>query len=390
MKIAFFTDNYLPQASGIATSVYYFVHKLNQMGIKVYVFAPKIRGFKDKQDNIYRLPSVSLFPALPDGLKLPLPIPDKSFWKIKKLDFDLIHIHGNGPFSILGLTIAKLKKVPIIQTFHTNVESFNGYFLKGKVVRPALVNNIFLKKMGNLCDGVIAPSKKMSDQLIKAGVTRKIEIIPNFVELGFLNNTSPRSLRKLCKIPKTCPIILSAGRLGREKNFEFLVKVFGKVAKMNRKVALVIVGPDWGEVDKLRQLAKNLSVEQRVYFPGRINPILMPNVYKDSDIFVFTSTSETQGMCILEAAACGLPIIVNRDSAYKNMVVNNKNGFILPMNEDIFAKKINKLLDNPQIIKKFAKNSPDIIKKRFNGENLTRKLINFYHQIIEETKIQDY
>lgn len=384
MKIAFFTDNYLPQPSGIATSVAYFANKLTEMGHTVYIFAPKVRGFKDRAEHVYRLPSMRLFPSLPDGVRLPLPIPNKSLWKMLSFDFDLVHAHGNGPFPLLGLTVAKAKKIPFVQTFHIHVESYAQYFLKGKVIKPELMNELLLKKIGNICDGVIAPSRKMADRLTEAGVTKQVKIIPNFVDFSKFNSPKQSTLRKDCHIPQSSPIILSVGRVGKEKNFEFLVRVFEKVAKVNLKAHLVIVGPDWGETDKLIYLAKKYGLQKRVHFPGKVDPAQIPTVYKDVDMFVFTSDSETQGMCVLEAAASGLPVIVNKDGAYDGMVINNKNGFILPANIDIFAKKIIDLLNNPKLLEKFRKNSPLVVQDRFNPGKLTRKLVNFYEQVIKE------
>ena len=315
-----------------------------------------------------------LFPSLPDGVRLPLPIPNKSFWKMLSFDFDLVHAHGNGPFPLLGLTVAKAKKIPFIQTFHIQVESYAHYLLKGKIIKPELINELFLKKIGNLCDGVIAPSKKMADRLIEAGVTKEVKIIPNFVDFSKFNQPKKGMLRKSCHIPHLSPIILSVGRVGKEKNFEFLVKVFEKVAKVNLKAHLVIVGPDWGETEKLIDLAKKRGLQERVHLPGRVSPMQIPSVYKDSDLFVFTSDSVS-----------GLPIIVNQDGAYNGMVMSNRNGFILPANTDIFAKKIINLLNNPKLLQKLGKNSPVVVKDKFNPEKLTEKLIDFYEQILKET-----
>ena len=77
MKIAYFTDNYYPQLNGIATSVDYYAQNLKKQGHTVYLFAPKIKGYKDQQDYVYRLPSIRAFPSLPDYIRIPLPIPDK-------------------------------------------------------------------------------------------------------------------------------------------------------------------------------------------------------------------------------------------------------------------------------------------------------------------------
>src|SRR5687767_4341164 len=112
MKIAFFTDNYLPQPSGVATSVDYFARQLRKSGHIVYIIAPKVKNYLDGDNFVLRLPSFRVMPSLPDGARIPLP--DKNILKMIKEDFDLVHAHGNGAFSLLGLGVAKARKVPYI------------------------------------------------------------------------------------------------------------------------------------------------------------------------------------------------------------------------------------------------------------------------------------
>lgn len=133
MNIAYFTDNYLPQPSGIATSVDHFARFLRKLGHKVYIFAPKVKGYKDEGDFVFRLPSVRVMPNLPDGARLPLPFPYHSFWKTIEVDFDIVHAHGNGAFSLLGLAVARAKKYPLSQPFISRLVALPIIFLKGKL-----------------------------------------------------------------------------------------------------------------------------------------------------------------------------------------------------------------------------------------------------------------
>lgn len=380
MKIAFFTDSYFPQQGGIATSVDCFTRSLAKLGHTVYIFAPKIGNFKDSQDKVFRLPSVSAFPHIPDSTRLPLPLPNKNFWKMITFDFDIVHAHGNGAFSLLGLVTARAKKVPFVSTFHIQVGSYVHYFFNGKVIKPKLMNKIFLKKFGNICDGVIAPSEKMKSHLTEAGVNKKIEIIPSFVDTEKFSNLKTGFLHNRCHIPKNSPIILSVGRVGKEKNFEFLVKVFHKVTLSNKDAHFVIVGRDWGEKKNLINLATDLKIRNRFHLIGGIDLADMPSVYSDAAIFTFASFSETQGLCVLEAATAGLPLLIVEDLAFQGMVQNNKNGFILPLDQKQFADKIIQLLNKPKLLEKFKKNSPKIAEKSFGSKLITSRLISFYKE----------
>ena len=292
-----------------------------------------------------------------------------------------MHAHGNGMFSLIGLGVAKAKKVPFILTFHTQVGKFAHYFLKGKVVKPKHLNEILLKRFANLCDGIIAPSEKMRAELTGCGVKKHIEVIPNFVELEKFKTTKKSNfLHNMLKIPKKDPILLAVGRLGKEKNFEFLIESFQVITKINKDSHLVIVGEGF-EYKRLKKVGLRLGA--RFHMTGGIPIDDMPKVYADVDIFVFPSVSEIHPMVAIEAAAAGLPLVVAKDAAYQGVVIHNKNGYQLPLDKEIFAKTVVKLLKNPSLMKKFSKNSPQVVEKNFGSDLLINKLLAFYDQIIK-------
>lgn len=375
MKIAYFTDNYLPQASGVATSVDYFARALKQAGHTVYIFAPKVEGAKKNEDNVFRFPSIRVVPSLPDGARLPLP--NKNILKMVNVDFDIIHSHGNGAFSLIGLGIAKTRKVPYIATFHIQVGNFAHYFFKGKILRPKMMDKLFLKQFAQLCDGVISPSLKMKNQLINAGVNKEIALIPNFVDLDTFKQGKKGFLHKKCKIPASSHILLSCGRIGKEKNFAFLVKSFSLIYKDYSGAHLVIVGPDWGETKKLKKLSKLLKINSNVHFIGEIKPSDMPKVYADASIFTFASKSEVHPMVAIEAAASSLPLVVLEDEAYKGIVVDGKNGYTA-QDEKSFADSVLKLLKNPKKMSWFGKKSSQMMEKNFGADLLVKRLVKFY------------
>lgn len=385
MKIAYFTDTYYPQLNGVTTAVGYFVKKLRERGARVDLFAPKIKGFKDKEADIHRLPSIRALPNLPDSVRLPLPVPHKSFWNIIKADFDLVHAHGNGIFSLLGLIAARTKKVPFILTFHTQVSHFSHYFLKGKIVKGNTLNNILLKRFGNLCDGIIAPSEKMRDELVNLGVKKHVAVIPNFIDIDKFNVERSNFLHKKYSLPEKAHILLSVGRLGKEKNFEFLIEVFAKISRLDQKAYLIIVGEGFEE-KRLKKLIGSLRLKEKVKLTGSITYEKMPIIYKSADLFVFPSISEVHPMVAIEAASSGLPLVVARDKAYKGIVINNKNGYTLELNKDIFVRKILYLFKNPKTMKQFAQNSSAIAKKDFDPEKSIEKLIKFYKNTLKNYK----
>ena len=195
MKIGIFTDTYYPQLNGVTISIDNFVSALERKGHEVYIFAPKVNKYHKKEKNIFRLRSLKVLSSEPEG-RIPLYVPDKTMQAIFKHDFDVIHAHGNGPFSILGYQAAKIKRAPYILTFHTLHTEYAHYILDGKVISPRMIATA-LRVSGNLCDGIIAPSIKMQEKLISFGVTKPITIIPSFIDINKYSSLKKGYLRSL-------------------------------------------------------------------------------------------------------------------------------------------------------------------------------------------------
>jgi glycosyltransferase involved in cell wall biosynthesis len=383
MKIAFFTDTYYPQLNGVTVSIGNFAQELRKQGHQVYIFAPKIAGYKDDDSNVFRLRSFKVLSSEPEA-RAPLPTPSKAIAAIFKLDFDLVHAHGNGAFSFLGYQVARLKGVPYILTFHTIHSKYTHYFFNGKLVKPNMVEG-GMRVFGNLCDGVVTPSIKMRKELLGYGVKKNIEVVPNFIDHKKFAHIEKGYLRDKLGLSQTDKILLTVGRLGKEKNFDFLINVLSKFQKINPKAHLVIVGKG-SEQGNLETLAKKLKIENRVHFIGSVESSEMPKVYADANLFVFASTTETQGMVVLEAASSNLPLVVVRDDAFEGMIVDGENGFSLPLVEEDFIEKIDFILKNEQISKKFGERSREIVEINFRISTITKTLVRFYRKTLTRYK----
>ena len=380
MRIAFFTDTYHPDLNGVVISIDAFAKILREKGHTVYIVAPQVKEYKEKDPNVIRIPSFTFLHSDPDVM-IPLPIPPKQLIAVLKLPIDIIHAHGNGFFSLLGHEVARMKKVPFVMTFHNLHTEYTHYFLKGKVVTPKMMAGI-LRIFANMCNGVLTPSEKMKQSLSGFGVKRKITVIPNFVNLSSFTNQNKGFLHKKLGLSQDIPLLLSVGRLGKEKNFPFLLEAFKKYISTNNKAHLVIVG---GGVDKnkLLALAASMGLSSRAHFTGKIAIKYMPQVFADATIFVFASTTEVHPLVVLEAAASGLPILAVEDLAFKDVLVNNKNGFSVPKDTQVFAKKLEEMLEDPELLKKFGENSLQIIKKNMQAEDLADSLLLYYQQVIK-------
>lgn len=383
MKIAFFTDTYFPQLNGVTVSVDNFSKELQKKGHTVYIFAPKIRGYAGQNSNVYRVNSFKVVDSQPE-IRVPILIPNRNLRQIFKLGFDIVHAHGNGPFSVLGYQTAIVKRIPFVLTFHTIQTKYAHYFLNGKIIRPRTIA-AGLRIFASVCDGVVVPSNKMRKELIGYGIKKDIKILPSFIETSRFQRNEKGYLHKKLNIPETHKILLSVGRLGKEKSFDFLIEMFEYVVKNEPQTHLVIVGQGQEELN-LRKLVKKLALEKSVHFTGKLDNKVVPSSYSDADIFVFASSSETQGLTVLEAAASGLPLVVVDDPAFSNIALENRNALKSPLNQKIFALSVIRLLSQPEIRKKFGENSVKIVAENFQSGRLTEELLDYYEKIIQSRK----
>lgn len=380
MKIGIFADIYYPYLNGATIAVDNLIKELKKNGHTVYLFAPQIKGYKDTDPNIFRLFSARLIFSAPE-IRLPIPIPNKNLRKVFALDLDLIHAHGSGTFSLLGYQIARIKGIPFILTFHGMLTEYMHYLFKGKILKRGFAvraSRIF----GNASDGITTPSEKMKNILISYGIKKPIMVIPNIINISTFNISRTTFLQERLNLPHDTPIILTVGRLGKEKNFAFIVRMFKKLAEKEKNSHLVLVGRG-AEKSSLVKLAGDL-MDKRIHFAWEIDTKLMPYVYASAWVFAFASRTEVHPMVVLEAAAAGLPLVLVDDPAYKNIIIDGINGFLLTQNQEVFATKLQELLENINLRKKFSENSKIIIQKNFNSNLLAKEMVIYYKKIVQE------
>lgn len=374
MRIAFFADTYFPHMTGVAVSIKYFYEALKELNYKIILFAPSVPNFKDEDPTVIRLPSFRIFPTFPPQVRAPLLLPTKNFRRLFLLDFEIIHGHGSGLFSLLAVVLGKIRKIPVIITFHTDWAKYSHYL---PILNPRIINWA-LKTLANSADLNITPSLKMKQTLESIGVKKPVEVIPSFINLERFKDSQKGFLKRHCHIPKDQLVLLSVGRFGKEKNFDFLISTFAEVILNYPNTHLVIAG-EGPEKNNLEQLAKRLNLEKWVHIVGPFNYQDMPKVYADAALFVFASTTETQGLAVLEAASSGLPLVLINDLAFKEIIKDGFNGYLSPASKGIFAKKILEVLQNKDLRNQFSKNSIKLAAENFDKSVILSKLIEVYN-----------
>ncbi len=392
MKIGFFTDVYTPQIDGVVRSIKLYKQALEDLGHEIYIFAPKSikRGsifdfILNKEKNVFRFYAVdSVF--IP-GYPLALPISYKSTRAIPKLKLDIVHCHTPLSMGMLGDITALLSDVPQVFTYHTYYSEYAKHYINfGKLKEPA--SKVIRKLESFYCnraDLVLAPSVKLKNILEnKMNVETDIEILPTGVDLKEFDKISDRGFRKKYRIAEDKKVLLYVGRLGSEKNVGFLIKMLPEVLAREKNAVLLIIG-DGKYREKLEERTKELNLSDYVFFTGFLERKETIRAFLASDMFVFASLTDTQGLVLSEAAAAAKPLVLLRDPGLNPLVVENKNAFLSEENGKEFAGNVLKLLQDKNLYAKMAGNSRKLAEE-YSIEAQTKKLLNYYSKLIEKHK----
>ncbi len=177
------------------------------------------------------------------------------------------------------------------------------------------------------------------------------------------------------------------GRLGPEKNIDFLIKVFHKVSYDEKNIKLIIVG-DGVERNKLEELVVEMNLHDKVIFTGGQPRNKVLDAYKQADLFIFASYTETQGLVVLEAMAAGTPVVaLGKMGVYDLLNHENAGGIMLEeLNEDDFAHEIIKVLRDKKLYEKLSKNAIDFVKENYSIEVSVNKILNVYKSLLNIDK----
>ena len=359
MRIGIFTDTYPPFINGVSTSIVMLEKALRKKGHQVFIITVNSENMKYKFEDNGRIIRI---PGIPTGIydyRLTGIYPVRILNKIKKLNLDIIHSHTEFGVGTFARIIAKQYNIPIVHTYHTMYEDYVHYITHGYFNKSSRKLAEYLTKF--YCDKtiteLIVPSKKTYDLFKKKyKVDRPVYIVPTGIDIDSfkLNNLNKEKLAKIKKDLgfKDEKIITYVGRLAQEKSVEVLIETESYIAKKyGAKLLIVGSGPD---MDKYKKLVKKLKIEDYVIFTGAIPRNEIPYYYNISDIFVTASTSETQGLTVIEAMASGLPVICHDDEAFRDVVIDDFNGNLFK-NKREYKKQLEDLLKDPEKLKRLKK-----------------------------------
>ncbi len=392
MNIVYASDQYWPRISGMAVSLDAFKDELEKMGHKVYVFAPGYPGSKEidavmMNRRVFRFRSYKIFFSPED--RLVYPFERKKIYNI--LDYikpDLIHTHTEFSVCKIVADYAIENKKPLIMTAHTNWEELVSLYVP---FFPDMFAERYtkyrLQNLYNKADHVIIPTTLMKDLLVKYEVTKPMDIIPtgiapeDFTGVNKVKDKKNSIWYELYPVLKGRRILLSAGRIGKEKNLPFLVDVLEKLVKEFPDVILAFVG-DGPFKDQLEKIVKSRGLSDYVVFTGFIVRSHMKELFSIADVFVFASKVESQGLVTIESMICRTPVVAIGEMGTSEIMNGDNGGFMVKDDVEEFTGKVRLLLSDKKLYKKKSDEAYKYAQKWTIKKNAV-KMIELYKKFVK-------
>lgn len=388
MRVLITTDLFKPTINGVVTSILNLEKELKEQGHEVKILAVSQNVYSYREDNAYYIKSVPshIYP------EVRIPISKATSFVEELIEWKPDIIHSQCEFFSYGFAkrIAKATKARIVHTYHTLYEQYTEYIPIGKRLGRAALGK-WMKMRLKDANLIIAPTKKVEQTLQQYGMTKDIRIVPTGIQLEKFNSTvddnAVAQLRQKYGIQKEDKVLLSLGRLGFEKRIDELLYGMKEVVKMQENVKLLIVGGGPTR-ESLEKLTDELELRQYVRFAGMVNPEEVQTYYRLGDVFVCASTSETQGLTYIEAAASGLPLICRKDACLYGVLEEGGNGFSY---EDIyrFAKYIRTYVTDDAWLQQAGKHSEKVVQK-YNTNLFGKAVEGIYKEEVIKGGLEQY
>jgi 1,2-diacylglycerol 3-alpha-glucosyltransferase len=387
MNICMFTNTYLPHIGGVARSVSMFTEDLRNRGHRVLVVAPTYSNddaddvLQEKEEDVLRVPAIQNFNGSDFSLRIRLPFIINM--KINEFRPEVIHSHHPYLLGDAAFRAAFRRNLPLVFTHHTRYEEYTHYVSQDSKVMQRLVVHLSTE-YANLCSQIIAPSESIADLIVERGVKTPIQVIPTGVDIDFFRSGNGKHFRRLHNISEDVQVIGHLGRLAPEKNLEYLCEAVIKALKrMSDKAIFLVVGAGPSE-KRIQEMFNMDGLEHQLVIAGKQSGSDLADAYKAMDLFVFSSKSETQGMVLVEAMAAGVPVIALDASGTREVLVDKKNGRLLPENASPqeFAETILEFFEKEKTADTWSEAAGNTA-NQFTREISVEKLILVYQSLHE-------
>ena len=374
MRIAYFSDTFIPQINGVSNTLSYLKRYLDKSGVDYRFHVP------DYDDNGLRNDKhiiCSRGMALPDyhDCKLTLPWMPRLSADMDSFRPDLIHLVTEFGIGIMGRSYARTKRIPIVSSYHTNIDQYAQYY---PIISP-LKENVkdYFRWFHRRSRRVFVPTDETRGQLQAIGF-QNLSIWSRGIDTAlFTPGRRAGAFRERYDLAGK-KLVLYVGRVAAEKDVGLLPEVMRRVQAAHPEATLVVTG-DGPQLPQLREQAPKGSV-----FIGFLRGEPLAEAYASSDLFLTPSSTETFGNVALEAMASGLPVVAANAGGFKTIVRHGTDGLLCaPHDAGAFADALSLLLARPELAAQMGEYALQTAKAR-SWDSVFSRLMEDYGEALQE------
>lgn len=390
IRVCIVSPLYHASLGGVGRQALALTEKLKTQGISVFVIARKMKGLpKCKYNN--RIPIYKAWAFRPnkhnlENMNLINIIISLSFCLSasiilfkKRKEYDIVHFHGASlPLmsNILQLKLYRKKVISKVAAANLGTEAGS---LKGKY---SLLGKILIRLLRKV-DYFIAISEEIKEGLLIDGYDQnKIVRIPNFIDTKVfypVNKKLKKQLKKKLFLPDK-KIITFSGRLVERKGIHILLQSFAMVVKKYKNIFLIILGGGYLEKN-LKDQSQTFGIDKNIKFCGFVTNI--HEYLNATDIYIFPSFQEGFPNAVLEAMACGLPVIATKIGGVVDIIKDGENGLLVePGNKNELANALKKLISEPGYALSLGQNALKTIRENYGIDIIVNKYLHLYAKMM--------
>lgn len=378
MNVAVVISNYYPYIGGAEIFAQRLAEYLVRRGNKVDV----ITGWWDKElarsevisgVNVHRIRILRIRHLAQITLFFPM------FLKLLTLDrqarYDVFHTVGETVIAYAGATMKVLRKKPHIITIQgTTLVTGLGNGLVGFILRK--LSRLSLKQASL----VHTISRELASIAERYGA-KNVMVVPNGVDMAEFIPMGKEKARKKLDIPPDESIVVCVARLAPVKGVDYLIRAIPLLSQLNNRISLLVIG-DGHQRTNLEKLASELGLRDKVKFLGTLPHEQIPLYLNAADIFVQPSLHEGLGIALIEAMACGIPVVGTRVDGILDIIEDGENGFLVPPKDsEALAEAVKRLFADEDIRSRFITKGLETVKDKFQWDDVLPKIEEVYHSL---------
>ncbi len=369
MRIAFFTETFLPKIDGVVTRQVRSLEQLAALGHEALVFAPHDPPESYAGHRVVRVPALPFRPWYPE-LFLGLPRP-RLGRELDRFRPDVVHVVNPVVLGLWGTALAKQRNLPLLASYHTDITQYARHLRLPLLQEPS---RRFLQGVHNQAHVNLCTSVPMVNSARGLGIQR-VRLWPKAVDTDlFRPERRTQAMReRLTDGHPDAPLMVYVGRLSYEKRIDWL---YAPVTQLPG-VRLALIGAGPAEADLRKRFAGTNTV-----FTGYMSGPDLAAAYASADVFAFPSDTETLGFVAMEAMASGVPAVGARAGGIPDVILEGENGLMFtPGDLGDLTEKLRTLLFDRALRERMARRARADM-ERHGWRAATEALVEFYRTAI--------